>query len=127
MLYAPGDFRIRLSLSEGNESFLGRRFTFLMLCWHSTLLMQLKVVPSKGRNTIQVGYTSIISFVNFLALEVLAMMTELQLKRYYTVLTLDRVTTIYASLFAQYKLLQTQSVLPKPLFKPSIPLLHHQS
>jgi hypothetical protein len=47
-------------------------------------------------------YTSINSLMNCLVLDVPAMMTEAQLKRYCAIFTLDSAIKIDASLFAQY-------------------------
>jgi hypothetical protein len=39
------------------ESFLDVRPIILMLCFDNTMLMQLKVVPTKGKNATEVGFS----------------------------------------------------------------------
>jgi hypothetical protein len=66
ILYMPGDFKARLSLTGHRkwESFLGRRPTVLMLCLASTLMMWLMVVLMKGKNATEL-WSSLCGGVTF--------------------------------------------------------------
>jgi hypothetical protein len=56
MLYTPGVFRARWSLMGQRklESFLGGSATILILSFDKTLLMQLKVISTNGKNATEV-------------------------------------------------------------------------
>jgi hypothetical protein len=56
MLYTPGIFRARWSLMGQIrlESFLGGSPIVLILCFDRTLLMQLKVISTNGKNATEV-------------------------------------------------------------------------